>query len=733
MDLFSSELNQSISRVESLWKQIGWTTDEQEVHRKSLFDQLSQVIEEFEETYSSKKHDIICRIGETIDHIQEVCEELGSDAKSFFTKYSSEPLLKQLSNLENCLSELQMDRNKRKITIKEKQKLVQSLHSELGFNEEQSIEQIKKLSNSVPILSNEVFDRYEYHISECQKRKSQIDDEVKIIISDLNQLVILLDWQSSFAQRSDEPLFKYHDRLINLLTDLEATKEARQLQLDEFKQKMESLWKSLEKNPSEEFDNFMEAFEFAPLSEQVLQEAEITICNLKETFHENLSQLLTKYRSSICSLWEKLCQTDEQHKEWENEFYSKEIDNLSDDVLQELLREHVNYEQNLKKEWDEVASIFKAINHRDQFLKKKEEQEIKARTDPNRLQGRGGQLLKEEQERKKIAREIKKSELFLRKEIADWESQHSKTFIYNGVSFLSTLCEEQPSSTVSSLKRSRPTSFTKKDRSTTSGQPPVKVARTAVTKTPRNVKPQSNQISKKPTATPKPVNTIKSVTQKPATVKKPVTTKRPTTVQKSNIQKSIPSSVTKPKTRKLEHTPIKTRKTGTKSNKSIVNNSPHTISNISPLLSTNSSPSTDDDSPNSKSETCPIPILYEPKQKKFTSSNSLQAIVDSIPKEEEYTLENEDSLLRLSPTTPTFRFTKRTKTPRKPLSQVNGISTTNRVEKNIKEVNSAIFTSSLPNRSTLHVRSKRTGKERLCAPIVNSNSENQYPNMSRLT
>ena len=56
-------------------------------------------------------------------------------------------------------------------------------------------------------------------------------------------------------------------------------------------------------------------------------------------------------------------------------------------------------------------------------------------SDPNRFDNRGGKLLKEEKERKRIARELPKYEDTIIKEIASWEQDTGKNFTVMGRTF----------------------------------------------------------------------------------------------------------------------------------------------------------------------------------------------------------------------------------------------------------------------------------------------------------
>ena len=64
-------------------------------------------------------------------------------------------------------------------------------------------------------------------------------------------------------------------------------------------------------------------------------------------------------------------------------------------------------------------------------------------SDPNRFDNRGGKLLKEEKERKKISRELPRCEEAIVKEISTWENDTGRIFTVFGHKFSDYLNQQK--------------------------------------------------------------------------------------------------------------------------------------------------------------------------------------------------------------------------------------------------------------------------------------------------
>ena len=60
----------------------------------------------------------------------------------------------------------------------------------------------------------------------------------------------------------------------------------------------------------------------------------------------------------------------------------------------------------------------------------------KRASDPNRFFNRGCSLLKEEKQRKKLLKDLPRTEEVLKEEITKWEEQNGKEFLIGGVRFI---------------------------------------------------------------------------------------------------------------------------------------------------------------------------------------------------------------------------------------------------------------------------------------------------------
>lgn len=107
-----------------------------------------------------------------------------------------------------------------------------------------------------------------------------------------------------------------------------------------------------------------------------------------------------------------------------------------------LLQNHEMYIQQLQDTLRERAPILELINKHKDLLNDKEELAISSQ-DSSRLLGRGRhdptRLLREERMRKRIAKELPKVELELKKMLEEWDEEYGCPFTVNGDDYLETL------------------------------------------------------------------------------------------------------------------------------------------------------------------------------------------------------------------------------------------------------------------------------------------------------
>lgn len=133
-----------------------------------------------------------------------------------------------------------------------------------------------------------------------------------------------------------------------------------------------------------------------------------------------IPELIEKLRLEIIDCMNK-CMKSEKYR-----IQSAAFDVSSYD--ENALRRHQCELHHLKKFFDQNAAIFEMLHERYE-IKSKLETQISNQNSKNRFKNRGGQLLKEEQEKKQLEKELQKIEVALCKAVDDYETKNNSQFL----------------------------------------------------------------------------------------------------------------------------------------------------------------------------------------------------------------------------------------------------------------------------------------------------------------
>ncbi|GIY97102.1 protein regulator of cytokinesis 1 [Caerostris extrusa] len=142
---------------------------------------------------------------------------------------------------------------------------------------------------------------------------------------------------------------------------------------------------------------------------------------------ENIDEEISFLKNELEQLWSKCCVVAERERELFSHFSSSEI---TDEILETFEKEIEKW----KHYYKQIEHIVEKINRRQNLWDKLVEFESKA-NDPNRFKNRGGNLLREEKERKMLRKELPKLENEIFKDIETYEVQNKAVFSYYGEDF----------------------------------------------------------------------------------------------------------------------------------------------------------------------------------------------------------------------------------------------------------------------------------------------------------
>lgn len=191
-------------------------------------------------------------------------------------------------------------------------------------------------------------------------------------------------------------------------------------QVEDMRKRLKQLWKFLDVSEEQQrrFDKYVE------INQTTYDKLHFEVERCEQIKRENIRVFIERVRAEIEVYWEKCLKSDSERLR----FPSFTVNTFNEDVL-EL---HEDELRNLKTFYENNEHIFKLIEERQELWNQMEILQNKEQ-DPKRYANRGGQLLKEEKERKMISIKLPKIEAKLN-ELADkFEVELKRPFTIYGV------------------------------------------------------------------------------------------------------------------------------------------------------------------------------------------------------------------------------------------------------------------------------------------------------------
>lgn len=199
--------------------------------------------------------------------------------------------------------------------------------------------------------------------------------------------------------------------------------------LEQTKEKVRNLWKILD-TPTEDREK-LEYYKDCHRTAYDMWRQEFDRCEMEK--RANLKKFVDKARQELLIMWEKTLKSDEEKRRFK--YFTSDV--YSDD----LIRIHEIELEELAQFYNDNETIFTLLAERKQLWARMEALEEKANA-PNRFNNRGGQLLREEKERKTIAHKLPKIEQELRELVNEFEATHKRKFTVYGKEVLEMIEQE---------------------------------------------------------------------------------------------------------------------------------------------------------------------------------------------------------------------------------------------------------------------------------------------------
>ncbi|XP_030023185.1 protein regulator of cytokinesis 1 [Manduca sexta] len=291
----------------------------------------------------------------------------------------------------------------------------------------------------VPLPSEDELDRLKNHLEVLQAerdKRTEVFLNIQVEIKDIMEKLQIKP-QNKFEHTVMTSLsvdFKVTDLNMDLLAklqqDLHNKYEQTNNRVLELRERLEKLWDCLDEDQIYR-ENFLHAHPGChPQTEAAIKE-EIKRC--EQIKRQKIQVFVANVRTKIKLMWDNIMYSNQEREEF--------VHYYQDIFTEDTLTLHELYLEKLAKFYNDNKPIFEMVLTRKNLWLKMTELEARA-SEPGRYHNRGGQLLREEKERKAIASNLPKIEAQIRDLVTDYETRTGNTFTVDGKPLLQLMEEE---------------------------------------------------------------------------------------------------------------------------------------------------------------------------------------------------------------------------------------------------------------------------------------------------
>ncbi|KAM4062186.1 microtubule associated protein (MAP65/ASE1 family) domain-containing protein [Hirsutella rhossiliensis] len=479
----AQQVNSSIAQLHGLLDEIGVPSHEREARESELFAALSEALESQVRLVTAEKRGMVDEAKKCISTIRQMEASLDGSKQSR-RSYDDDDELHITYPLTRCLQ-----------LLREKHIQISRLHKE-------RFEQVKKLVEALESYSSHLeptfvqialpptgpnqsappnFDLSPAYVDRLDAEFTRVYDEYTRRLASVQTLsdhIIQLWAELGVPQaQQDGAIVKYyrdapeqlglHQEDINRLQAkrdrLAEEKRSREKRLRDLRTAVESLWAKLDVDEGE-----TKAFlnQNRGCGVRQINEFEDELARLNELKRQNLHLFVEDARVKLQDLWDALYFSEDEMLEFTPAF--------SDVYSDALLEAHEREVARLESLREQRAPMLGLVDKHKTLIHDRDELAASSQ-DASRLMMRGqkgekrdpGKLLREEKMRKRIAKELPKVTVDVRKALAKWEDEYGRPFLVFGERYLDELDADE-------ARKPAPTT-----RSKTPAGPPPSTAKAA--------------------------------------------------------------------------------------------------------------------------------------------------------------------------------------------------------------------------------------------------------------
>ncbi|XP_049293352.1 protein regulator of cytokinesis 1-like [Anopheles funestus] len=382
-------------------------------HMTSFFEEV------YEESFQRKLR-FVTEIAQLKQESQNLQRLLGEQHPCLPAGSEAKPLLQQHAALDASLEQMRRKLNERHEIINEYLLEMETLCEELT-------EEPQTLSKDPLPTAHELteFRSYLDHLmAEKLRRLDEITDlrrETKKLMSCLETISLSDEHQRLLNARKFPPTRENMHRLRMLHEETVAQYESLKQHIDDVRRKLERLWRCLETDPA-----VVKKFEKLTSYTQTTFDKLFAEHDRCETLRrENIKTFIERTRYEITEWWERCMKSIDERARFST-FYMEEFN-------EDTLKIHELELENLKTFYNENEAIFQMVHQRQEMWDRMLALENKS-NDPTRYNNRGGKLLEEEKERRRISCQLPKIEAKLLETCKQYEEEHGRQFTVYGTS-----------------------------------------------------------------------------------------------------------------------------------------------------------------------------------------------------------------------------------------------------------------------------------------------------------
>uniref|UniRef100_A0A1A9WX51 Protein regulator of cytokinesis 1 n=1 Tax=Glossina brevipalpis TaxID=37001 RepID=A0A1A9WX51_9MUSC len=290
------------------------------------------------------------------------------------------------------------------------------------------------LSDPLPTLSE--IECFRSHLNYLHSEKQKVEKKICSMRRDIKKFLDILELELH-SEKEKTLLHSHHIKLnketlenLQRMYDLYGSQvEELKNSIDDIRKKLDTLWERLKTSPNTR-SKFRRYADYCQSTYDIIYNEMLRCETLKS---QNIKMYVNELRDEIREWWDKTLKSELQRSHFSNFQSTCYTDDLL--VLHELELE------DLKLYYENNRELFELYADRNTLWDRMQALEAKA-SEPGRYNNRGGQLLKEEKERKTITTKLPKIEARIRELVDIYEERENAPFLVYGENIIDVMTNQ---------------------------------------------------------------------------------------------------------------------------------------------------------------------------------------------------------------------------------------------------------------------------------------------------